>query len=124
MKTIFTFFILAFFSSTIMAQSSINLRYNLEPNKTYKVKNSSKVEQKMTMQGMDQNTEINNVLYFSIKPLNSSADFFMAQVRFDTIFFSTSMPKMEISSTNSGNMKSSDAKEIMDCFQNRLSKST
>lgn len=124
MKTILSIIILVVYSFSSMAQSSVNLKYNLAPNKTYRVKSTTKVEQKMTMQGMDQNTEVNNMLYFSIKPLNSSADFFMAQVRFDTIFFSTSMPKMEVSSANSGNMKSSDAKEIMDCFENRLSNST
>lgn len=124
MKTIFTFFILAFFSSTVMAQSSINLRYNLEPNKTYKVKYYTKADTKMTMQGMDQLSEQINMLYFSIKSLNSANDFFMAQVRFDSIFNSNSMPKTENSSANPGNMKSSDAKEITDCFMNRLSKST
>lgn len=124
MKTIFTFFILAFFSSTIMAQSSINLRYNLEPNKTYKVKYYTKADTKMTMQGKDQLSEQINMLYFSIKSLNSANAFFMAQVRFDSIFNSNSMPKTENSSANPGNMKSSDAKEITDCFMNRLSKST
>ena len=124
MKTIVSILILAMFSLSSVAQSSANLKFNLEKNKTYRLKSSTVMDQKITVQGTEQLTEVKNILYFSIKALNASNDFFMAQIRFDTIFNSTSMPQMEMSSKNKGNMKSSDAKEITDCFMNRLSNST
>lgn len=124
MKTIVSTLLMAIFSISIMAQSPAKLKYNLEKNKIYKVKSTVSQNQKRTMQGVDQVTEVENTLYFSMKALNQAPDFFIAEVKFDTIKNSVSMPKMEFTSSLEGDMKSEKTDDIMNCALNRLSKST
>lgn len=124
MRTILSLFAATFLSFSIMTQAQVELKYNLEKGKTYKVKSSMTMDQTTKMQGMEQNNTIENVSYFSLKALNMANDFFMAQVRFDTIFTSTTMPPMTITSANEGNIKSDKPEEIMGAIMNRLCKST
>jgi hypothetical protein len=124
MKTIVSVLFTAIFSISLMAQSPVNLKYNLEKGKTYRVKTVMKQNQKRTMQGTEQVTEVENTLYFSLKALSLTPDFFIAEVKFDTITNSVSMPKMEFSSAIEGDMKSEKTDDIMNCVLNRLSKST
>jgi hypothetical protein len=124
MKTIVSVLLTAIFSVSVMAQSPVNLKYNLEKNKVYKAKTIVSQNQKRTMQGVDQVIEVENTLYLSMKALSLAPDFFMAEVKFDTIKNSVSMPKMEFSSAIEGNIKSDNTDEIMNCVLNRLSKST
>ncbi|MBN2818038.1 MAG: hypothetical protein JXP36_03680 [Bacteroidales bacterium] len=121
MKTILSFIFIAILSGNIYAQKSALLKYNLEPGKTYKAKAVSVQDQKTTMQGMERNTEISNTIYFSMKSLSAKDDFFMAEVHFDTIVNSTSMPQMVINSAKPGNIKSQDPVEVMQCILNRYS---
>lgn len=124
MKTILSLLFVAFLYSSVQAQAPVNLKYNLELNKTYRLKSSNTLNQKTSMYGNEQLTEVKNVSYFSIKALKNAPDFFMAQVKFDTIMNSTSMPKMEMTSANPGNMKSENPVEISNCFLNRMANST
>jgi hypothetical protein len=48
----------------------------------------------------------------------------VADVRFDTLVTTVSMPKMEMNSAKEGNIKSSDPSEIVSAFLHRLSKVT
>ncbi len=124
MKTIVSVLLTTIISVSVMAQSPVNLKYNLEKNKVYKAKTIISQNQKRTMQGVDQVTEVENTLCLSMKALSLTPEFFMAEVKFDSIANSVSMPKMEFSSANEGNIKSDNTDEIMNCILNRLSKST
>ena len=67
----------------LMAQSSAVLKYNLEKDKVYRTKTYTVQDQKMTMQGMDRNTETKSITYFSLKMLDAKSEFFIAEIKFD-----------------------------------------
>jgi hypothetical protein len=126
MKTILSFAVLAIFYCTASAQKSVDLKYNLEPNKTYKVKYTSVQNRVQTAQGMQFTSDVNSDLVFSIKPLKNEDSVIICEVRFDTIKTlsnTSNMPSMEINSSEPGNIKSSDPAEALGCITNRLSKS-
>jgi len=108
----------------LSAQSSATLKYQLEKGKTYRLKSESVQEQKTTMNGMENSTQIENTVYLSLKALGSKPDFFMGEIHFDTIINKTSTPQMVISSASEGNIGSSDVVEVMTCVLHRLSQST
>ncbi len=124
MRTIVSVLLTAIFSVSVMAQSPVNLKYNLEPNKSYQVKSISNQHEKSTMQGMEQIKDTESTSYFTLKALNKGEEFFMAQVKFDSILISISTPKMEINSSKEGSMTSEKPDEIMNCVLNRLCRNT
>lgn len=124
MKTLLLALIVVFGLSANAQQAPLNLKLNLEKNKTYRLKSSSTINQKQVMQGMEQVTDMTNDTWFSLKPLSFKEDFFLAEVKFDTLKLSNSMPKMEVSSANEGDYSSAKPEEILQCAYNRLSKST
>ena len=124
MKTILSILLTITLGLSMFAQSPVNLKYNLELNKDYRVKSINNQRDKSTMQGVEQIKDTESTSYFTLKALNKGNDFFMAQVKFDSILYSISAPKMEINSSNEGNMTSEKPEEIMDCVLNRLCKST
>ncbi len=125
MKTFISVAIAIFFGLSLMAQSSANLKLNLEKNKTYKAKTTSTQTISQTINGMQQSTEMKSTMVLSVKPVNISADYILAEVCFDSIINNTNMAgrKMDMNSSKPGNMKSSDPMEIMGCLLYRLSKS-
>lgn len=122
MKKIITTSIAICVSALLIAQTPVNLKLNLVKNKTYRLKTTSSQNTTMTYGGTPQQSESKSITSLSIKPVDSGADFVIAEVRFDTMQTSISMPKMELNSTKPGKLSSSDPSEVMNCIMNRLSK--
>lgn len=123
MRTFISLIFITLFCSSLFSQST-ELKYNLEKGKTYKVKSVSTQNQKMTVQGMERITETKSISYVSLKMLDAKPDFFLAEVKFDTTKTTVSMPPMELTSTEEGDINSENIVEVMKCVLNRLSKST
>ncbi len=124
MKNLLSVALLVIICNFISAQKTVELKYNLEKGKKYRVHTSSVVNQKMTVQGMERSTETKSISYMSLKMLDAKPEFFMAEVKFDTVKTITSMPPMEISSSNPGDISSEAIVEVMSCVLNRMANST
>ena len=124
MKKIFLSCLAALFCISIMAQNSVNLKMNLEKNKVYRFRSSSEQTITQTINGNQQNVDSKTSSTVSIKMVDATADFIVAEVRFDTIIYNTnSMGKTSIiSSVNEGDIKSSETADVMSCIMNRLCK--
>ncbi|MFW6226509.1 MAG: DUF6263 family protein [Bacteroidota bacterium] len=123
MRILLSIITLVALNSAVFAQST-ELKYNLEKGKAYIAKSISTQEQTMTVQGMERNTETKSTSYLSLKMLDSKPDFFIAEVKFDTIVTEVSMPPMNISSADAGDINSEDPIEVTTAILNRLSNST
>lgn len=124
MKIICSFFIAVLVSMSVSAQKKADLVYNLEVNKTYRVKSISSQNTTQTVMGNEQVIQTNNTAVISIKPLKQTEGEMIAEVRFDTMITIISQPPMEINSANPGDLKSSDPAKAMECIMNRMSNST
>lgn len=125
MKTLISLLMMLTISISLMAQSSVDLKYNLKINETYHVKTTSIQDMVMTMQGNQQAMEVKNVMYLSLKPLKNENEYFLAEVKFDTIINDISGPaSMMLSSADEGDISSQNPADVMSCVLNRLSKST
>jgi len=109
---------------TIMAQEKVNLRMNLEKNKTYRLKSVSEQVINQTVNGATQTVESGVNYTISLKMLDRTPELMVSEIRFDTLITNTNtMGKVsKISSAVEGDMKSSETSEIMSCIMNRLSK--
>jgi hypothetical protein len=107
-----------------MAQNSVSLKMNLEKNKVYRLSSSSEQTITQTINGNQQTTDSKTNNTISIKMIDATADFIIAEVRFDTIIYNTnSMGKTTIvSSVSEGNIKSAETADVMSYIMNRLSK--
>lgn len=107
-----------------MAQKSASMRINLEKNKVYRLKSVTEQTITQTINGNTQtvDTKVNHVL--SLKMIDQTPDFMVAEARFDTLVTNTnSMGKVtRINSATDGDIASADAGDIMSCIMNRLSK--
>ncbi len=123
MKKIALLLSVAFISISMMAQNA-DLKLNLEKNKTYRFKAVSDQNVSQTVNGVDQTTTTSSNSTFSIKMMDATADFIVAEVKFDTIITTTNtMGKtVKISSANEGNIASEEAGDVMSSVMNRLSK--
>ncbi len=124
MKQLITLLVCISVSFASFAQKSADLRLNLELNKKYKAKTNSVQSQKMTVQGMERSSDVTNTSYISIKPLTKTDEFYIAEVKIDSIITTNSMPPMNITSADKGDISSGDPVEVMKCILNRLSNST
>ncbi len=124
MKNLFSIVVIVIFCNILSAQKSVELKFNLEKGKKYSVQSSSVANQNMTVQGMERSTETKSISYMSLKMLDSKPEFFIAEVKFDTVKTITSMPPMEISSNNQGDIKSDDIVSVTSCILNRFANST
>jgi hypothetical protein len=109
---------------SLMAQNTANLKLNLEKNKVYRFKSISEQTISQTMNGVQQTTNVKSNSTTSIKMVDATPDFLIAEVRFDTLITNTnSMGKIVIiNSINEGNIKSTEMTDVMSCIMNRLSK--
>lgn len=109
---------------SVMAQNSANLKLNLEKNKVYRFTATSEQTVSQTINGNQQNTDSKTNTTTSIKMVDATADFMIAEVHFDTIMYNTNtMGKTSIiNSAIEGNIKSAEAPEVLSCIVNRLSK--
>jgi len=124
MKKLFVFGIGALISITALAQNGPVLKLNLEKNKVYRLNSVSEQTINQTVNGNQQTVNSKTQYTLSLKMLDATPDFMIAEARFDTILVSTNaMGKTTlISSASEGNIASSEAGEIMSAIMNRLSK--
>jgi hypothetical protein len=124
MKKILLSCIAVLFSFSLMAQNSVNLKMNLEKNKVYRFNSASEQTVTQTVNGNQQTIDSKTNQTVSIKMVDATADFMIAEVRFDTVIYNTnSMGKtVIISSLSEGNIKSAETADVMSCIMNRLSK--
>jgi hypothetical protein len=124
MKKILLLCTILLFSVSIMAQNSVNLKMNLEKNKVYRFNSTSEQTTSQTVNGNQQNIESKTNNTVSIKMIDATADFIIAEVRFDTLITnSNTMGKMvSYSSTSEGDIKSTETVDVISCIMNRLSK--
>ncbi|MFO7620160.1 MAG: DUF6263 family protein [Bacteroidales bacterium] len=109
---------------TVMAQNSVTLKMNPEKNKVYLLKSVSEQTVSQTVNGNLQNVESEVEYTMSLKMIDMTPDLLVAEIRFDTLVTKTNtMGKLAIfSSTAEGDIKSSEAADIMSYIMNRLSK--
>lgn len=120
MKTICTIAMAMILGLSATAQKSAVLKFNLENNKTYRLKYSSSENKTTSMQGMEQSGATNTNMVLSLKPVSQKEDFFIAQMKFDTMIISNTTPPMTISSVEKGDLNSSDPVQAITCLINRL----
>jgi hypothetical protein len=108
----------------LMAQQGTSLKMNLEKNKVYRFSSSSAQTITQTINGNQQTVDSKTNNSLSIKMIDATADFMIAEVRIDTMNSNTnSMGKTTImKSSVEGNIKSTEVADIMSCIMNRLSK--
>lgn len=106
------------------AQRTADLKLNLEKGKVYRFKSTHEQLISQTMNGVQQNTTVFSLTVVSIKMVDSTPDFLVAEVRFDTLnTTNNAMGKVTtIQSSKEGKMASSDMSEVMSCVMNRLSR--
>jgi hypothetical protein len=97
---------------------------NLEKNKVYRFSSASEQTVSQTINGNQQTTETKSNNTVSIKMVDATADFMIAEVRFDSIVYNNNaMGKTTIvSSISEANIKSSEASDVLSSIMNRLSK--
>ncbi len=110
--------------ASVTAQNTADLKLNLEKNKVYRLKSVSEQTVTQTMNGVQQTTESNVIYTVSLKMIDSTPDFMITEVRFDTLVSnSNAMGKMvSINSAVEGDIKSAETSGVLSFFQNRLSK--
>jgi hypothetical protein len=124
MKKILLSCVAVLFCISVIAQNSVTLKMNLEKNKVYRLSSSSEQTITQTINGNQQTTDSKTNNTISIKMIDATADFLIAEVRFDTIIYNTnSMGKtIIVSSVSEGNIKSAETADVMSYIMNRLSK--
>jgi hypothetical protein len=107
-----------------MAQNGVILKLNLEKNKVYRFSSASEQTVSQTINGNQQTTETKTNNTVSIKMVDATTDFMIAEVRFDSIVYNNNaMGKTTIvSSVSEGNIKSSEDSDVLSSIMNRLSK--
>lgn len=97
---------------------------NLEKNKVYRFTATSEQTIIQTVNGNQQTIESQTNNTVSIKMVDATADFIIAEVRFDTLISNTnSMGKaVNMSSLTEGNIKSTETAEVISSIMNRLTK--
>ncbi len=124
MKKIFLSCAVILLCISIPAQNTATLKMNPEKNKVYSFKSVSEQTITQTVNGNQQTTDSKVNYVLSLKMIDATADFMVAEVHFDTLITNTNtMGKTVIvSSALEGNMKSSETADVMSCIMNRLSK--
>ncbi len=124
MKKIYLSLLFALFCFAVPAQTTANLRMNLEKNKVYRFRFLTEQTINQTINGNQQTIESKTDYTLSLKMIDATADFLIAELRFDTLKSVTnSMGKvMTITSKNEGDIKSKEMAEVLSCTMNRLSK--
>lgn len=120
-KNIF-FLLLGFFCISLTAQKA-DLRYKLKDNETYRIQYSSVENSTRTMQGMAQTSETKTSVVMSITPVNQVADYFIAQVKIDSMQINNNMLPKNIDSKDPGDINSEDPMQALAAIINRLCRS-
>jgi hypothetical protein len=111
-------------SVSMMAQNNVSLKLNPEKNKVYRFSSSSEQTTVQTVNGNQQTIESKSHDVVSIKMIDVTADFMIAEVHFDTLISITNtMGKtISLSSVAEGDIKSKETTDVISCIRNRLSK--
>lgn len=106
----------------LMSQQNADLRLNPEKNRVYRLKSVSEQTITQTINGNQQTTESKVEYSISLKMLDSTPEFIVAEVRFDTIMnYNNTMGKVSaVSSAARGDIKSSVTEDVMSYIMNRL----
>lgn len=109
-------------SIVLMSQQNADLRLNPEKNRVYRLKSVSEQTITQTINGNQQTTESRVEYSVSLKMLDSTPEFIVAEVHIDTIMNNTNtMGKIStIGSAVKGDIKSSVTEEVMSHVMNRL----
>ena len=94
MKKLISSVFLAFLAISLMAQTPVTLKLNLEKGKVYKVKNTSKQVMQITPGGQQINMDITSSTVVSYKVLKQENDVMDIEFKLDTIATKTVMPMM------------------------------
>ena len=110
--------------SSLAAQNTVDLKLNLEKNKTYRFKSASEQTISQTINGIQQNTDVNSSSTVSIKMVDALPELMIVEFRFDTIMTRTNAMGVtsNYNSANEGNITSADMSDVLSCVLNRLSK--
>ena len=124
MKKIFLLTAALLILCSLSAQNSINLRLNPEKNKPYRFAQLSEQTVLQTVNGNQQTVESKVKYVVSIKMMDATASFIVAEIRFDTISIKTNTMGKTVNMTSSadGDIKSKETSDIMSYVLNRLSK--
>jgi len=124
MKKILFISVFTLFCLAGMAQNNATLKLNPEKNKTYRLSLSSEQTTSQTVQGMTQNVESNTRYVISMKMMDTTPDFLVTEVRFDTIEVrSNAMGRVtNMSSAREGDVTSKETSDLLSYFMNKLSK--
>lgn len=124
MKKILLIFVAVFFSISITAQNSVNLKMNLEKNKVYRLKSFSGQTVTQTINGNQQTTESRIDYSLSLKMIDATADFMVTEIHIDTMKTNTNaMGKtIIVNSALEGDIKSTEMADVISCIANRISK--
>jgi hypothetical protein len=124
MKRIILLFVMVLAGISAVAQNSASLKMNLEKNRVYRFNSTSEQTIIQTVNGNSQTVESKSVYALSIKMIDATPDFMITEVHIDTMKTSTNtMGKTSVmSSANEGNIKSTEATDVVSCIMNRLSK--
>jgi Family of unknown function (DUF6263) len=124
MKKILLLFTAVLFGISLVAQTTANLKMNLEKNKVYRFKSVSEQVITQTVNGVQQTTESKVNYALSLKMLDATSDFMITEVHIDTLSTNTNaMGKVTtMSSAVEGDIKSEKTADIISCIMNRLSK--
>ena len=123
MKKLMLTGIAVLFCFSLIAQTAM-LKLNLEKNKVYRFRALSEQTISQTMNGVQQATETNVDYVMSMKMIDATAEFLVAEIRFDTLITITNAmgQQINISSAVEGDMKSEKTGDIMSAIMNRMSK--
>lgn len=123
MKKVLLTCITILFCFSLVAQTAL-LKMNLEKNKVYRLKSLSEQTTSQTVNGIQQTTDTKVNYVMSMKMIDATPEFMIAEIRFDTLITTTNAmgQQINISSAVEGDMKSSKTGDVMSCIMNRLSK--
>ncbi|HBC79683.1 MAG TPA: hypothetical protein DEO60_09255 [Bacteroidales bacterium] len=124
MKKTFLSIIAVIACISVVAQTTATLKMNLEKNKVYRLKSVSEQVITQTMNGVQQTTESKVNYTISLKMIDATSDFMIAEVHFDTLITNTNaMGKVTtMSSVSEGDIKSAKTDDVISSIMNRLSK--
>lgn len=124
MKKIFLTAVSVMIIIPVMSQNAVTLKLNPEKNKVYRLKSVSEQNISQTINGNEQTVQSRTEYTISLKMLDVTPEFMVAEVHFDTLITnSNAMGKMStVSSANEGDIKSSETDAILSAIMNRLSK--
>jgi hypothetical protein len=113
------------FCTAAMGQNSADLRIHPEKNKTYRLRSVSEQTILQTINGNQQTIESFTANTISLKMVDATQAFIVAEIRLDTLNTKTNaMGKIsDMSSTSEGNVKSDESSEVVSYFMNKMSKS-